>query len=46
MLACPRVLVPKFSACPRAFDVDVRTLLRDVTLEMFLESLNLSDPLF
>ena len=47
MLACPRFLVPKFSACPRVPSMLMfRTLLRDVTLEVFPESLNLSDPFF
>ena len=61
--SCPRARVPKFLACPRAFDSGVlsrlnfrpalvpsmlmfRTLLRDLTLETFLESLKLSDPFF
>ena len=49
MLACPRALVSSCLNFRRALVPSMltfRTLLRDVTLEMFLESLKLSDPFF
>ena len=52
LLACPRAFdagVPSCLNFRRALVPSMlmfRTLLRDVTLEMFLESLKLSDPFF